>query len=68
LQNVSQAVCPTGKSAVSGGGFTTALIDELSASYMSENRREWIVQGHVANEAAPGTGTVTAVVYCANSG
>jgi hypothetical protein len=68
LQNFSQAECPTGKSPVSGGGFTTAQIDDLSASYMSENHRAWIAQGHVANEAAPGKGSVTAVVYCANTG
>jgi hypothetical protein len=67
-ENFSEAQCPEGQSAVAGGAFATASVDDLSGSYMAENRRGWIAQGHVNNASAPGTGGIVAYVYCAHTG
>jgi len=68
LENFSVAECPEGQAAVSGGAFATPTVDDLSGSYMTESRRGWYAQAHVADTAAPGTGGVVAYVYCANTG
>jgi hypothetical protein len=68
LENFSVAQCPEGQAAIAGGAYATASIDDLSSSYMTENRRGWYAQAHVNSTGAPGTGGVVAFAYCANAG